>query len=170
MDPHESPFLLRPVDDADAAAIANLADDWGVARNLTERFPHPYRLEDAEGWIELQHSRDPQEFWVIQSGGEVAGGIGLESFDGHRTGSAEIGYWLGRDFWGQGLATAACAAVTEIGFERGLRRIEALVYSRNEASARVLEKCGYVREGVARQAVERDGVCDQWIYGRLASD
>jgi len=72
--------------------------------------------------------------------------------------SAEIGYWLGEPFWGRGIATEALGAMTEYAFAHfDICRLEAGVFEWNPASARVLEKNGYVLEGRARLGVVKDG-------------
>ena len=86
---------------------------------------------------------------------------------------AEVGYWLGREFWGRGIATAALQLLTRYAFEvnRDLRRLWAVPFSTNLASARVLEKAGYRREGTLRQSAIKDGkVLDQWLYAIVRED
>lgn len=79
--------------------------------------------------------------------------IHLSGHDVHRK-TAEVGYWLGEPFWGQGIATTTLGALTEYAFANfDLARLEAAVYEWNPASARVLEKCGCVLEGRLRKSV-----------------
>ena len=102
----------------------------------------------------------------IKDRGEAAGSIGfVVQPDVHRL-SAEIGYWLGEAYWGRGIATEALRAVTAFAFEaHGLVRLFAGVFAWNTASMRVLEKAGYVREGVLTQSAIKDGrVIDQVLY------
>ena len=87
--------------------------------------------------------------------------------------SAEIGYWLGTAFWGEGIVTSAVAAVTRLAFGRHaeLRRIYAVPFVWSRASARVLEKAGYRLEGQMRQSVIKDGeVTDQFMYAILRDE
>ena len=93
----------------------------------------------------------------------------MTPFDAERAGVAEIGYWIGEPYWGRGIATAAARGLTAFGFERlALRRIEAPIYAPNKASMRVLEKCGYVCEGIMRDAVIKNGqLLDAHLYARL---
>ncbi|CAK7237003.1 hypothetical protein SCUCBS95973_009800 [Sporothrix curviconia] len=115
--------------------------------------------------------------------GTFVGGTGLRamSADGTDRYSREIGYWIGKDFWGRGLATEVAAGLGRWALSpasgqltkdgQPLRRIEAGVYAENLASAKVLERAGYVREGVRRQAVIKNGVMqDVIVYGLIASD
>ena len=109
--------------------------------------------------------------WRLAGGpGVLAGGIGLLPGEDIHILTAEIGYWLGEPFWGRGLATAAVSAFTAHAFANlGLRRVFARVLDWNPASARVLEKCGYVLEGRLRRGAIKDGkVVDELLYAKLA--
>ena len=96
--------------------------------------------------------------YAIASNEEAIGGIGLRlQTDVHRR-SAELGYWLGEPFWGQGIATKAVGALTEYAFAHlDLIRLYATVFEWNPASARVLEKAGYIYEGGRRKSATKDG-------------
>ena len=157
----------------DAAALARLANDRQVWLGLRDLFPHPYSLDDAHGFITLATGMTPPTFFAIAADGVLAGGIGYtRRTDVERVG-AEIGYWLGREFWGRGIATAALRLVTAHAFAAHpeLRRLFAVPFASNAASARVLEKAGYVREGIMRQSVIKDGrVQDQFLYAILRTD
>jgi RimJ/RimL family protein N-acetyltransferase len=164
---------LRPYRESDRAAILELANDDEVARNLTDRFPHPYTDDDATEWLALCASEgESTRNFAVEVDGQYAGGIGLELREGIRVGSAEIGYWLGRRFWGQGVATAATKALVKYCFDTfGFDRLEATVFGWNPASARVLEKAGFQLEGRLRQAVLKDGErTDLVVYGLLTTD
>ena len=154
-------FELRPWRATDLPALLRHANDPDIAGNLRDMFPHPYTEADGLKWLPMA-SIDPFNF-AIEVEGQAAGSIGfIPGVDVHRV-SAEIGYWLGRAFWGRGIATAAVRAATAWGFETyGWRRIYAGVFGPNAASMRVLEKAGYQREGVLRNAVIKNGrVLDQ---------
>lgn len=162
---------LRPWRMGDESSLVRHANNYEVWRRVRDSFPHPYTHEDAEQWIAFagQHS---QTQFAIEVGGEAVGGIGLELGSGIEHRSAELGYWLGEDFWGRGIATAAVEAVTPHGFEQlGLTRIFATPLEGSSASMRVLEKCGYVREGVMRRSVVKEGgVLDQVLYAMTDED
>ena len=140
---------------------------------LRDVFPHPYGLGDALGFIALAGRMDPRTYFAIEADGELAGGIGyIRQTDVERIG-AEVGYWLGRAFWGRGIATAALRLLTAHAFaaDPELRRLWAVPFARNVASARVLEKCGYRLEGTLRQSAIKDGVVlDQWMYAITRDD
>ena len=147
-------------------ALVKYADNRNIWLNLKDRFPNPYREADAQKWIERASAQQSELTYAIASNEEAIGGIGLQlQHDVHRR-SAEIGYWLGEPFWGQGIATKALAALTEYAFVNlGLIRLYASVFEWNPASARVLEKAGYTYEGRLRKSVTKDGkTIDQLLY------
>jgi len=140
---------------------------------MTQRFPHPYTLQDAEEWVANARRNPRATHRVIEVDGEFAGGVGFERLDVERDGVAIFGYWLGRSFWGRGIATEAAAMLSEYALTvAGVRRLEASVIEQNTASARVLEKCGFVLEGRLRSLYQdRDGaVCDAFLYAKLKDD
>jgi RimJ/RimL family protein N-acetyltransferase len=92
---------------------------------------------------------------TIVDDGAVAGNIGCWEQDGKRL----VGYWVGREFWGRGLATAALA---ELVAESTERPIHAWVAASNAGSIRVLEKCGFVE--VERRAEHAGGVIEEILY------
>jgi RimJ/RimL family protein N-acetyltransferase len=146
-------LLLRLPDFADVAAMAQLANDPAVA-TMTARMPYPYARSDAEAFLRLQQEarRGGRELVLgiaDKADGAFVGCIGLD-FSAAK--SAELGYWIGRPYWGQGIATEAARAMIDHAFET--TRIEAVTGSCrviNDASRRVLEKCGlrYVSSGLA---------------------
>jgi ribosomal-protein-alanine N-acetyltransferase len=164
--------ILRPFRLGDERSLVESANDPEVARFLRDRFPHPYTLEDARGWVEFNRDLRPCCNFAIDVGGAVVGGAGFVFGDDVHRFSAEVGYWLGRAHWGRGIATRVLGAITEYGFERhAMVRLYAGVFEGNEASARVLEKCGYAREGVARKAALKGGkFLDVWQFARVRED
>lgn len=161
--------VIRPWRAADARPLVPLADNRKVWLNLTDRFPHPYSAADARRWIKAEAMAAPPRNFALECEGALCGGIGLQMGEDIRVQTAEIGYWLGEPFWGRGLATAAVAAYTGYAFAAfGLRRVFARVLDWNPASARVLEKCGYVLEGRLRRSALKDGrIADELLYARL---
>ena len=160
---------LRPWRESDAAPIVRHANDREVWRNLRDRFPHPYAPADARAFIRAVARQSPtMNFAVVLNNGPV-GAIGLNLGTDVERYSAEIGYWLGRAYWGRGIMTAAVRAATEYAFgPLGLVRVYALPLADNPASVRVLEKAGYVREGLLRASVVKAGeVHDQFLYAAV---
>jgi ribosomal-protein-alanine N-acetyltransferase len=164
--------LLRPWRRGDESALVRHANDRAVWRNLRDRFPHPYRKADARAWLATVAGQgEPALNLAIEHEGEAIGGAGLEPFgDVHRR-TAEVGYWIGRAFWGRGIASVALGELTDYAFDTfDFVRLEASVFEWNPASARVLEKNGYVLEGRLRRSVLKDGVFgDALLYARLRS-
>ena len=158
---------LRPWRLADAAVLPAIANDPGVARYLTHRFPSPYTRADADAWIALKLDEPVVLHWAIEVDGALAGGIGLTPGALEHAGSVMIGYWLGKRFWGRGIAADALRTLTAHALATLCpRRLWANVMDANAASARVLEKAGYVREAaLARAIVDRHGtVHDELIF------
>ncbi|MGC1380223.1 MAG: GNAT family protein [Candidatus Baltobacteraceae bacterium] len=163
---------LRPYRLTDAPALQALADDFLVARWMTSRFPHPYTQRDAEEWVARAVGGTRGHNVGIEVDGHLAGGAGIEPCDGEQRGVGVFGYWLGRAYWGRGIATDAARTLADYALAAGgLHRLEATVFVQNVASARVLEKAGFTREGTLRaRYVDRDGaLCDALIYARLAA-
>ena len=151
---------------SDADALARHADNLEIAKQLRDRFPHPYRREDARAFVKVATAVDPPRNFAIVVGGEACGGLGYEPGSDVERFSAEVGYWLGQDCWGRGIGTEALRLFTSYAFEElGLLRIFALPFADNAASIRILEKAGYTREGTLRSSSVKYGQArDQAIY------
>ncbi|MCA1627226.1 MAG: GNAT family N-acetyltransferase [Acidobacteria bacterium] len=150
----------------DRDAIVRHANNRNVWINLRDRFPHPYTVNDGRRWLEMVVGQKAATNFAIDVAGEAVGGIGFTvQYDVARR-SAEIGYWLGEEFWGRGIATEALIAVTDYAFSNyDVCRLYAHVFDWNRASARVLEKAGYEFEGRMKNSVTKDGqTIDQLMY------
>ncbi len=161
--------LLRPWQEEDAPALARYADNPRIAAAMRDRFPSPYTIDDARRFIAMATGPSGNLFLAIEVRGEAAGGIGIHPLDDVYRGTAEIGYWLAEPFWGNGIVTASVRAIVPAAFERtGAGRIQAGIFSGNPASMRVLEKCGFVREAVHKNAITKNGVVmDEMMYVRF---
>ncbi len=160
------PCALRPWHPADADSLVRHANNRKVWLNMRDGFPHPYTQSDALDWIARSRAARPVTSFAIVVSGNAVGGLGFELRTDIERYSAEIGYWLGEEFWGRGIATAALLAATVHALKAyKLNRIYALPFSENLASIRVLEKAGYRREGVMRRSAFKNGqFLDQAIY------
>jgi RimJ/RimL family protein N-acetyltransferase len=140
-----------------------------IWRNLRDAFPHPYTFADAKQWIQIANSKTPINNFAIVVDGSASGGIGLALKDDVFRRSAEIGYWLGEEFWRRGIVTEAVRAVTDYAFATfDLCRVYAGVFEWNLASMRVLEKAGYEFECRMRKSVTKDGeTIDELIYAMI---
>jgi RimJ/RimL family protein N-acetyltransferase len=154
----------------DVPALAKYANNRKIWLNLRDLFPYPYSTEDAEAFLSTVTRTDPRMVFAIATSEEAIGSIGLmRGEDVHRF-TAELGYWLAEPFWGRGIATQAVEAVTEFAVgELRLYRVYAEPYAGNAASIRVLEKAGFVREGVLRAGAFKDGtILDQMLYSYIS--
>lgn len=148
----------------DLVANASHAD---VARGLRDAFPYPYTGADGRAWL-ARAIDERDRTWAIEVDGAAVGGVGLHlGTDVHRH-AAELGYWLGRSWWGRGLMTRVIGTFAPVAMRAfRLHRLHAAVYEINPASMRVLEKTGFVREGVQASAVVKDGrLLDLVVYAR----
>lgn len=164
------PVTVREWQTTDADGLVVQANDRRVWINMRDAFPHPYSIGDAHRFIRMAIEKSPPTYFAIESSGRVAGGIGYTLHTDVERASAEVGYWLGHEFWGHGIAAAALRLVTSHAFavHEELRRLYAVPFACNPASARVLQKAGYRCEGTLRQSVIKDGrVLDQWMYAVL---
>jgi ribosomal-protein-alanine N-acetyltransferase len=167
-------LLLGGFDLHDAAEVRRLAGAREIA-DTTLTIPHPYHLQDAVSWIELQNSDDgprvSADFAIrLLPQQQLIGSIGLRDIDSQH-GQAELGFWIGKDWWGQGYAREAARAVIQFGFESlNLNRICAHHMTRNPASGRVLLAAGMQREGVLRQRVRKWGVYEDVVLYAVVRD
>lgn len=142
-------LLLRPPEEADIPSTVVLLGDFDVAKNLA-RVPHPFTRAHAEDFlrssIEARAAGTAFRFSILRKAGEMhIGSIGLSLRDG----VFELGYWLGRPYWGQGFATEAARRVVGFAFYNlKATRIVAGRFHDNPASGRVLAKLGAVAAGV----------------------
>ena len=161
--------ILRSHRREDAGEMARHGNNPRIAAQLMDRWPTPYTINHAEEWLDGVLGQDPERNLVIEVGGNLVGGLGIELGTDVYRGTAEIGYWLAEPFWGRGIMTAAIDCFCAWLFQRyRFRRIQARVYAGNPASARVLEKAGFVYEGTMKDAIIKLGqVQDLRVYARL---
>lgn len=167
-------LILRGFRAEDAPALQLLAGEFEIA-DTTLNIPHPYPREMADSWIAshpqlLAEHKNAFFAVTLKADRQLIGAVGLaiaKDFD-----RAELGYWVGKPFWGYGYCTEAAAAVINFGFiHLSLHRIHASYLSRNPASGRVMEKLGMTREGFLRQHGKKwDKHEDLVFYGILRSD
>ena len=166
-------LLLRPFLLSDAVHVLRLAGEREVA-DTTLHIPHPYLDGMAESWIATHEGawtrHEAATLAIVEADAGLIGAISLNIELSQRR--AEIGYWIGRPYWGCGYATEAARAMLDYGFARlALHRIHAHHFARNAASGRVLAKVGFRQEGVLRGHVFRWGVPEDLVcWGILAAD
>jgi len=163
-------LLLRAFSRTDIPALIPLIGAREVAAT-TLRIPHPYSASDAEVLF-ARLERDDEVRWAITlpREGTLIGGLGLRLEHDHNR--AELGYWIGVPYWGNGYATEAARAVVRYGFEvLKLHRIQASHFSNNPASGALLRKIGMKHEGTLRQHILKWGQrLDLEVYAILGSE
>ncbi len=164
-------IYLSEVSQYDKYALVEFLNDKDIYDH-TLLIPYPYRMKDAESWLQdvIQEERlkGRQTFWAIRSqqeNGKLIGGLGMHCKYGRKSHKDEIGYWLAKPYWGQGIMTAVVEKFCDYAFlNLDLIRVEAPVFIFNKGSARVLEKAGFEMEGVMRKCYMKD---DQIFDGKL---
>lgn len=143
----------------------------------TLNMPYPYTEADADGWIKkrmdhTQRVRREVSFAIRDENGKMIGAVGADSLEPGVEHRAEIGYWLAKPHWGRGIMTDAVRAYTGYAFdELHLSKLVAHVFEFNNASARVLEKNGFILEGRLRKHFRKNGeLLDARVYGLLKED
>jgi ribosomal-protein-alanine N-acetyltransferase len=167
-------LILGAFDLADAAELQRLAGAREIA-DTTLSIPHPYDLDHALAWINQQRREAVRgratNFAIrLRPGGQLIGSVGLRDIDREHL-QAELGFWIGLEWWGQGYAREAAAALIGFGFESlGLNRIYAHHMGRNPAAGKVLAGVGMQREGLLRQRVRKWGVYEDVVLYAIVRD
>ena len=171
---HTTRLTLRALFQSDTAFILPLIQEKEVAAT-TLRIPHPCTDANVKAWFDQQQ----QDF---THGKSVRWAI-VQPVEDHLIGiiklvfhaefeSAELGYWIGKPYWGRGYATEAARVVLQFGFDTlQLNRIEAFAMIQNGASFRIFDKLGMQPEGYHRQLIKKWGVFrDVKSYSILRSE
>lgn len=161
-------FDLREWQPGDAESVAKYANNPKIAQNLRNFFPNPYTLRDAEKYIEscIHANKKEQVMQAIVVHDEVIGSIGVFIKEDVYGKSAEIGYWLGEPFWGQGIMTGAIDQICHFVFNYyDIVRIFAEVFEYNTGSRKALEKAGFQLEGILKKSICKNGrIFDSYLY------
>lgn len=157
-------------DKEELVAVCNAVD----RKYLAERLPAPYTDASADWWIGMIAKEEGKSgVWrVIYVDGKLAGNISVEQKSDVYCKDAEIGYLLLTEYWSRGIATEAVKQICKIAFEKlDIIRITGQYFEPNAASGRVLEKAGFCREGVLKNAVAKGGnIYNLCIMGLLKQD
>lgn len=159
-------IILRPFKQEDLDDLVSNANNIKVAERLTDAFPFPYTRQDGIDFLNKVMQQSPPEVLAIDLDGKVIGNIGIHpQKDVHRL-NAELGYFIGEDYWGKGYATEAIKKMIDYGFENfPINRIFSRPFSSNPASQKVLEKCGFILEARINGILVKNGKTeDELIY------
>lgn len=150
------------------AGDADALVEWlstGDVQKTTCEIPFPYLPANAQAFIDLTHAR-AQKFgrqmeWSIRSAdGKLIGIIGLKGGPGFHQGKDEVGFWLARPYWGQGIMTQVLGGFIRVCFEiYFLQGLDARIFTDNKASIAVVQKCGFVLTPDPGSRIYKDGAC-----------
>ena len=159
-------FKLRPWVLTDLDSLVGHANNWNVAKNMTDKFPFPYSESDGKNFIAFATQGDPIHIFAIEVDGHAVGGIGIHPQEDIHRRNAELGYWLAEPFWGQGIISAAIRQAVDFAFQTyKINRVFARPFGTNAGSQRVLEKNGFTLEGRFEKVLVKDGEwLDELIY------
>lgn len=152
-------IALRNLSMADVERMATIANDPSISIHLRDKFPYPYTQTDAANFIQALENDNPCYSWAIIIDDQLTGVISLILQEDIYRHSAEIGFWLGKEYWSKGIMTEAVDLVCHYAFsELNLIRIYAAVFETNSASLQVLRKNKFVLEGIRTKAVLKNKV------------
>lgn len=164
-------FELRKWQPEDVKDVAHYANNKHIAANLRNVFPYPYTLEDAKAYVGscVENNEEHQLCRAIVVDSHVVGSIGIFCGTDVYEKSAELGYWLAEEYWGQSIMTEAVKQICREAFEKfDIVRIYAEPFAYNAGSRKVLEKAGFSLEGIMRKGVYKWGkIHDYCVYGLL---
>lgn len=159
-------FTLRPWSMDDLDNLVKNANNFNIAKFMTNAFPHPYNAENGKMFITFANQDTPKHIFAIDVAGQAIGGIGIHLQTDIHCKNAELGYWLAEPFWGYGIITKAISQMVDFAFNTyDINRVFARPFGTNKASQRVLEKAGFVLEGRLEKVLFKNGeYLDELIY------
>lgn len=165
--------MIRKWRNEDKAALAAMLNNKNILDNLRDGLPYPYTASDAEEYITAMLSAEKTKTFAfaITLNDMVIGSIGVFRCDNIHNRSAEMGYYIGEQYWGNGFGTSAVEQVCKYIFTNtNIIRIFAEPFSHNTASCRILEKAGFTLEGILRSnAIKNGKIIDMKMYALINS-
>lgn len=156
----------------DAADLAAALNNLKILNHLRDGIPYPYTEQDAADYIGAMLRADPDKTFAfaITADDTAIGSIGVFRGNNIHFRTAEMGYYVAEPYWGRGIGTIAVGQTCAYIFgNTNILRIYAEPFAYNTASCRVLEKNGFVCEGILRSnAVKNNTILDMKLYARLA--
>lgn len=159
-------FKIRAWKKDDLNSLVKYANNWNVAKCLTNLFPHPYTEKDGISFIDFATKDYPIHIFAIDINGEAVGGIGIHPLSDIFCKNAELGYWIGEPFWGQKIISKAIKQMVDFGFSNyDIDRIFARPFGTNVSSQKVLEKNDFILEGRYEKTLYKNGeYIDELVY------
>jgi ribosomal-protein-alanine N-acetyltransferase len=159
-------FKLRPWRKEDLSSLVKYANNWSIAKNMTDKFPFPYGEENGKAFINFATKDEPIHIFAIEIDGQAVGGIGIHPQEDIHRKNAELGYWLAEPFWGNGIISAAINEILIFAFNTYvINRVFARPFETNFASQKVLIKNGFVLEWKFEKVLIKDGeLLDELVY------
>ena len=152
----------------DKTELAKNLSNMNILNNLRDGLPYPYTEDDAEDFIRAMLSADKEKTFAfaITLDGKAIGSIGVFRQENIHFRTAEMGYYIGEKYWGNGYTTEAVKQACSFVFENtDIIRIFAAPFAHNTASCRVLEKAGFICEGVLKSNAYKNGnIVDMKLY------
>ncbi len=157
---------IRNWETSDAERLAKIANNFAIAKWLTNKYPYPYSLDDAKAFIAFANEAETPNVFAITLYDQVIGAIGIHPQDDIWSKNAELGYWIAEDYWGQGIATLAIKELVVYGFNHlNLNRIFARPFGTNIGSRKALDKAGFRLEANLPKTIwKNDQWYDEYIY------
>jgi RimJ/RimL family protein N-acetyltransferase len=165
-------LTLRKWKIEDAKVLADIGNNINVWQNMTDAFPSPYTIEIAKTYIESTIDKADCLILAIEYDGKVAGSIGAFFHDDIYKINASLGYFVGQDYWGNGIGTLAIEMISRHLFcNFKINRIYAQPFENNTGSRRALEKAGFKFEALLRENIIKNGIImNSCIYSYLREE
>lgn len=159
-------FILRAWTSEDLDSLVKYANNFEIARNMTDQFPHPYTLAKGRSFIEHASTAKPTNIFAIEIEKKAVGAIGIHPQSDIQRKNAELGYWLAQPYWGNGIITKAIIQMTDYAFKTfDIQRIFARPFGTNIGSQKALEKAGYKLEAKFEKSFFKNNeFVDELIY------
>ncbi|HPG10175.1 MAG TPA: GNAT family protein [Chitinophagaceae bacterium] len=159
-------FILRKWEVDDLDSLVEYANNYKIAKNLMNVFPHPYTAEDGIRFIETNSRQEPVQVFAITINNKACGAIGIFPQYDIMCKNAELGYWLAEPYWGNGIITKAIEQMVEYAFNTwNINRVYARPFGSNIASQKALEKAGFKLEAKMEKTIFKFGEYeDEYIY------
>jgi RimJ/RimL family protein N-acetyltransferase len=150
---------LREWQLSDKESLVENANNIHIWNNVRDAFPHPYSEEDGKNYIQMVLNQPkPATNLAIAIDGKAVGSIGIVLRTDVERITAELGYFIGENYWSRGIMTEAVKQMTAYAFANfPLQKVYATPFDFNTASQKVLEKAGFTREAILKKAAIKNG-------------